>query len=252
MVNRFKPLNRNQLGRFLPNHESVKAFEQALDNAGHLLPDAVDAAGNDGESALASVRAAFSLLMNIVAELDVVLNAPARIPAVEDDDSKPRQYVGTLGAQNHDDVDIEGGTIDSTAFQNGTITNSPISGTQVITGGGIQFDNAQNVMFKDSLGTVRNALELDAADNLYVINNAGGSVIIQVGASNIITVTSTGITFSQGLSCTSISTGGNSLSAGSTIVGNFGCNGQPAQSSVTADGTLTTVENALKACGIMS
>lgn len=118
--------------------------------------------------------------------------------------------------------------------------------------GNLVINNADNVAFKDNAGTVFNVLKMDAANDVYVINNSGGNVIVQVGANNVITATSSSITFTKALSCASISTGGNSLSAGSATVGNFGCNGKSAQSSVAADGTLTTVQNALIACGIMS
>lgn len=173
---------------------------------------------------------------------DAIAKARRELESAIIEQSTLIDVIRSMASQDAGNVAITGGTM-------GGVT---LKGDQVIQAGNLQFDNAQNLIWKDASGTVRNVLRLDAADELYVINNAGGGITIQVGGSTVAHITASGITFNQALSCTSINTGGNTFHAGSTTVGNFGCNGAAAQSSVTADGTLTTVENALKACGIMS
>lgn len=227
MVDRFKPLNRNQLGKFLPNHESIKAFEQLIEAAGQKLPDAIDGAEGAGQSALALAKVAFGLLSDVMSELETVLNAPRALPATDHDNTQPRAHLGTIGAQNHDDVDIQGGTM----------TNTIIVGDQIIQGGSLQLDNDKNINWKDSGGSAQRVIALDAADEVIIANDAGGGVTIKISGVTIAHIEGAAVTISQDMITQAIDAGSHTLKAGSTTVGNVGFNGAAASGAITITGS---------------
>ena len=53
-----KKLSREKLAKFLPNHESIKAFESLIDDVRETLPGAYQSAQDDAEAAQTSAVAA--------------------------------------------------------------------------------------------------------------------------------------------------------------------------------------------------
>lgn len=74
-----KPITRNKLSSFLPNHELVKALENLTADVGTTLPDAADEIANqvtdlssrviDLESQVSSLNASVSMLQSEVEDL---------------------------------------------------------------------------------------------------------------------------------------------------------------------------------------
>lgn len=156
------PLSRDVLARFLPNHEAILAFEQALGDV-NATPSRIEEVNNVAGTAIATAYEVLAQLIQVSEALSQLLQAPTvapllelddlippRQPASNDDDFAPLVYVGTLGVQAADDVDIDGGTIDGTVIggdtpESGTFTDltaqdgADISGTVAI-------DNTANTL----------------------------------------------------------------------------------------------------------
>lgn len=122
-------VSREQLRQFLPNHETIRAFEQLLADVGVNLPDTVEQANNNANTAIAMAAAAVAALAEITDALDAALSAPAALPHEAQEDYSPAPFfpcysvedvpanqVGTLGVQNENDVDISGGQINDTTI----------------------------------------------------------------------------------------------------------------------------------------
>ncbi len=105
-------LTREQLARFLPDHQSIRAFEQLLDDVAVTIPEAGDEANTNAGIAIAVANAALAEVASIIRELQLALNAPVVQPPVFQDDVAPRLEIGTLASQNSDTVSITGGSID--------------------------------------------------------------------------------------------------------------------------------------------
>lgn len=145
-----RQLTRDKLAKFLPNLEAIKAFEEVLVSVGQSLPAAINENGNDAANAFAAAAQALSDLSQIAGELAYCLAAPLHAPgepaddlappvtvaavhddvappvlpqvasddfappvapASESDDLTPRAQLGTVSAQNADNVEITGGSI---------------------------------------------------------------------------------------------------------------------------------------------
>lgn len=162
-------LSRDILKQFLPNHEAIRAFEQALQNIDSTLPTTIEEVGNVAATASAAVAMVSAQLQEVADELAMIAAAPAIV-------------LGTLAAQNADAVDIDGGSIDGT----------PIGATEAASG-------------------------------------------------NFSTLIAGPTTITSNLGVTG-SINGNSVGAVTSVVagGAFGCNGQPAQTSVAAGALVST------------
>jgi hypothetical protein len=137
-------LNRNQLGQVFTNHETLRAFEQALNSVDITLPSTIEEANVLAGSALAiaqSVAASLTILIDALAQLEA---APVSQPQIETDDTAPHVHLGTISSQNSDDVNITGGSITgmtrndatSVALTDDTTTNAtmyPVFGTSTST-----------------------------------------------------------------------------------------------------------------------
>jgi hypothetical protein len=73
---KFTKLTRNQLAKFLPDHESIKVFEQITANAGELLPDQIDQLMLDTGIAQSNANAALDSLDRIAQALELLATAP--------------------------------------------------------------------------------------------------------------------------------------------------------------------------------
>lgn len=125
-------LTREQLSKFLPDHQSIRAFEQLIQQATVTNPGTIEQATTVADSALAMATAAISQLVELVSALDQALNQPVPAPVQEDEPFLPNYgaQFGTLAYQNADDVEITGGTLTvSTLSYSGQLTSTVATGT---------------------------------------------------------------------------------------------------------------------------
>jgi hypothetical protein len=73
---KFTKLTRNQLAKFLPDHESIKVFEQITANSGELLPDQIEQLSLDIGIAQANANSALASLERIAQALELLATAP--------------------------------------------------------------------------------------------------------------------------------------------------------------------------------
>jgi hypothetical protein len=109
-------LTREQLGKFLPDHQSIRAFEQLFEQIDVTIPDVSDEVNNNAGIAIAAANAALAEVANIISQLQQVLNAPVPQPHIDPDDLAPRLEIGTIASQNAGAVAITGGSIDGVTF----------------------------------------------------------------------------------------------------------------------------------------
>jgi hypothetical protein len=109
-------LNRNQLADVFREHDTLRAFEQALYDVDITLPSTIEEANALAGAALAVAQMATAALSALVDSLSMLEGAPAAPPVAEADDMTPRVHLGTMSTQNEDSVAITGGTIDGTAI----------------------------------------------------------------------------------------------------------------------------------------
>lgn len=132
MPNNVLGLTREQLTKFLPDPQSIRAFEKLVIDATTTTPENVEAVTNIANSALAMAAAAISQLSELVEALDAALSAPADTPPDEQEDFVPNYSgsFGTLAYQNDDEVEITGGSITGVAISggSGSFTNITYSG----------------------------------------------------------------------------------------------------------------------------
>lgn len=106
-------LDRRTLAKFLPTPQAISAFEGLLQSVGSF-PGTVEEANALAAQALATAAQALAMLAELAGALEQLAAAPAPQPLLEPDDTAPRTQLGTLGAQNHDAIEITGGAIDGT------------------------------------------------------------------------------------------------------------------------------------------
>ena len=82
---KFRKLTRDQLAKFLPDHESIKVFEQITANSGELLPDQIEQLMLDTGIAQANANAALDSLQRIAQALELLATAPPE--ATQSDDA---------------------------------------------------------------------------------------------------------------------------------------------------------------------
>ncbi|MCA3173737.1 MAG: hypothetical protein ING25_11920 [Burkholderiales bacterium] len=81
---KFTKLTRNQLAKFLPDHESIKVFEQITANAGELLPDQIYQLMLDTGIAQSNANAALDSLNRIAQALELLATAPPEARVSDD------------------------------------------------------------------------------------------------------------------------------------------------------------------------
>lgn len=117
-------LDRQILATITKNHQAMVALERVFRDVGGTLPDSIEQAVAAAAQAIATANAAFASLADIAGELERVMQEPAGHPTAEPeqisapaapleidaDNFAPAAQVGSLAAQNHDAVEITGGT----------------------------------------------------------------------------------------------------------------------------------------------
>lgn len=73
---KFRKLTRDQLAKFLPDHESIKVFEQITENSGELLPDQIEQLTLDTGIAQSNATSALASLQAIAQALDFLTVSP--------------------------------------------------------------------------------------------------------------------------------------------------------------------------------
>lgn len=116
MPNNLLGLSREQLRKFLPDHQSIRAFEQLLLQVGDVTPTSIEQANNNANTAIAMAGAALAALAELATAIEQVSAAPVPEITYEQEDYSRIVYVGTLGVQNDDEVEITGGTINGTSI----------------------------------------------------------------------------------------------------------------------------------------
>lgn len=104
-------LDRATLARFLPDHQSIVAFEQLLTAMSASPASTIEEANNNAVTAMTFAQQALVSLAYLASELEQQQSAPAPLPQPELEDMAPRQQFGTIAPQDSDAVDITGGTI---------------------------------------------------------------------------------------------------------------------------------------------
>lgn len=135
MPNNVLGLTREQLAKFLPDPQSIRAFEKLVIDATTTTPENVEAVTNIANSALAMAAAAISQLSELVEALDAALSAPADTPLDEQEDFIPNYSgsFGTLAYQNDDEVEIIGGSITGVAISGGSGSFTNITYSEQLT-----------------------------------------------------------------------------------------------------------------------
>lgn len=113
-------LTREQLAKFLPDHQSIRAFEQLFESVEVTLPDSGEEANNNAGLAIAIANAASSAIADMLGLLELISNAPAQADKPEAEDLVPAVHRGTISVQNADAVEITGGTIDGVTIGGST------------------------------------------------------------------------------------------------------------------------------------
>lgn len=110
-------LDRRTLQKFLPNPESIRAFEHVLNSVSDDgLPSTIEEANALAGQSMALAQVALSMASMLAEALEALHGAPVAVPVTDPDDTAPHSHVGTLSAQNNDQVEITGGTIGGTAI----------------------------------------------------------------------------------------------------------------------------------------
>lgn len=103
-------LDRQTLAKFLPNPEAIRVFERMFSEIDGF-PSSIEEANALAAQALATAAQALSMLAEAAAALEQLATAPAPQLPLDPDDTAPRAQLGTISPQNHDAVEITGGTI---------------------------------------------------------------------------------------------------------------------------------------------
>lgn len=107
-------LNRSQIAAIAQGvPQTISALETVFgDVAG--FPSTIEEANALAGQALAAAQLSLSMLAVLADALAQLEGAPVATPYVEADDHTPRAHAGTVSTQNHDSIEITGGTIDNT------------------------------------------------------------------------------------------------------------------------------------------
>lgn len=123
-------LTREQLAKFLPDHQSIRAFEQLLDDVATTIPEAGDEANTNAGIAIAAANAALSAAAEVISQISQLLCAPPPKELQEPDDTDPRYQLGTMASQNADAVEITGGSMSLSSLSlSGQLTSTQSTGT---------------------------------------------------------------------------------------------------------------------------
>jgi hypothetical protein len=126
----FNLLNRSQLSQVFKEHDTLRAFEQALSAVSITLPSTIEEAAQQAALGVATVNVALAALSDVagliqqLAAAQTTVGLSDRLAALESEvealRATGRQELGTIAAQNHDTVAITGGMVNLDAGTSGT------------------------------------------------------------------------------------------------------------------------------------
>lgn len=186
-------LTRDQLATFLQNQEQIKQFENLFALADSIAPDIVQAATIQAGNAQASANEALAQIVSLAQSL-AINSGTADQKAIQALDTigrmanvlellalAPRQEIGTIAAQNADNVKITGGVI--TGLDSPLPVDSGGTGQNIFTDGQLLIGNTTgNTLTKATLTQGAN----------ITITNGGGSITIAVSGLGSMAFQSTG------------------------------------------------------------
>lgn len=139
-------LTRDQLATFLKDPQQIRQFEQLFGEVNGMT-STLETAQAAGDNAQATANEALARLDRIAQALEALASEPAVVAPVALDDMRPVIQLGTIVAQNADNVLITGGTVtarlignqatlarssvaltDGAAAAAGTLLNAPVAG----------------------------------------------------------------------------------------------------------------------------
>lgn len=197
-------LSRDVLAKFLPNHQAIKVFEQLTQMVGTDLPDSIviltallEELSISAGTTDSKADQALAALESIASSLDVLAKAP--VPATQDDlqplhlaigdlQVLPRAELGTMAAQQAENVAITGGTISGVAISGTGFVVGPAGATD---GSLVLFDGVTGELVKEATlvsdailtafgGTnqvvTRASLTFDGVTHQVAADNPGGEM----------------------------------------------------------------------------
>jgi hypothetical protein len=176
-------LTRDQLATFLVNQEQIRQFEKLFSTVDDIAPNVVleiNIAAGTAQATANAALAALSALAQDTAVNDAALNAkvqqaldaiPRLAQALELLALEPRAELGTIAAQNSDNVNITGGKI------SGLVPPLPVDSGGT---GQSTFTNGQ-LLIGNTTGNTLAKATLTAGANITITNGAGSITIAVSG-----------------------------------------------------------------------
>jgi hypothetical protein len=199
MATRRLNLTRDQLATFLVNQEQIRQFELLFSTVDAIEPDVVleiNIAAGTAQATANAALAALSALAQDTAVNDAALNAkvqqaldaiPRLAQALELLALAPRAELGTIAAQNSDNVNITGGKI------SGLVPPLPVdsggTGQSTFTNGQLLIGNTTgNTLAKATLTAGANITITDGAGSITIaVSGLGTMAFENVGATGSFT-----------------------------------------------------------------
>lgn len=191
-------LDRQQLAKFLPSHEAIRAFEQVFDFT-TSTPATLEEVTALASLAISVANQALASLAIYSEQLELLIATPATPPAVELDDFAPALtpiILGTLSEQDANAVAITGGAIDGTTV--GTTVASSGAFTTLSASAAVALSpaNANVVLAPAGTGLVTIApATLGAMDNVTI----GGTTKAAGGFTTVSTTDNISVTRATGV-----------------------------------------------------